>query len=309
MVKHHIQNHLPDIIIMIHDFWNLNNSSAGNSIGILGNNSVGGALGGGGSGAGGGGSSTSGGLSENGIVTVTRPSGSTLLTVIVDLIESIAINVSGSLSSVGSIAGTSESSSSYLEKTYQTLNHILKVFQTFGNDLEDYIQLVLPCSTKTIEKPELSITLRKNAIITLNVLSKTINMIDQVSRIIHPPIRGINVGNNELRALTLDVISSILIEIGPDFVIFLPTINHGLFQARYTHPLYESLVLKLSRVKPLPDPSFNEPTTNVMTSDIAPDAATIKLQINQQNLKSVWETSTVKKPKWKIGKNGFSASF
>ncbi|MBW0475655.1 hypothetical protein O181_015370 [Austropuccinia psidii MF-1] len=329
MVKHHIRNHLPDIIIMIHDFWNLNNSSAGNSVAILGSTSVGGASGGGGSGAGGGGSSTSGGLSENGIVTVTRPSGSTLLTVIVDLIESIAIALesefrtylpsflpllidsfdysntgtgTGSLSSIGSVAGTSESSSSHLEKKYQTLNHILKAFQTFGNNLEDYIQLVLPCLIKTIEKPELSITLRKNAIITLNVLSKKINMIDQVSRIIHPLIRVINVGNNELRALTLDAISSILIQIGPDFVIFLPTINHALIQARYTHPLYESLVLKLLRGEPLPDPTFSEPKTNVTESDIAPDAGTTKFQVNQQNLKSAWETSTVKKPKvedWK----------
>jgi hypothetical protein len=204
--------------------------------------------------------STAGGLTENGIVTVTRPSGSTLLTVIVDLIESIALALesefrtylpsflpllidyfdysntgpaTGSLSSV-TTAGVSESTGSFLEKKYQTLNHILKAFQTFGNNLEDYIQLVLPCLIKTIEKPELPLSLRKNAIITLNVLSMKINLIDQVSRVIHPLIRVVNVGNNELRSLTMDAICSILIQIGPDFVIFLSTVNHVSFNCCFT---------------------------------------------------------------------------
>lgn len=326
MVKHHIRNHLPDIITLIHDFWNLNNSSSTAGIAILGSTTVGSGSGTGGSVSGGVGVSTAGGLSENGIVTVTRPSGSTLLTVIVDLIESIAIALenefrtylpsflpllidsfdysnTGPVSSSSS-GGTSESSSSYLEKKYQTLNHILKAFQTFGNNLEDYVQLLLPCLIKTIEKPELPISLRKNAIITLNVLSMKINLIDQVSRVIHPLIRVVNVGNNELRALTMDAICSILIQIGPDFVIFLSTVNHALIQARYSHPLYESLVLKLLKGETLPDPSFNQPHGKNLTdeSDIAPDAGTTKFQVNQQNLKSAWETSTVKKPKsedWK----------
>lgn len=248
MVKHHIRNHLPSIIALIHDFWSLNNvASTSNSGGAVTGGS--GTSGNVGAGAG---VSAAGGLTDNGIVTVTRPSGSTLLTVIVDLIESIALalesefrtylpsflpllidsfdysntgTVSGSLSST-TTGGVSESSSSFLEKKYQTLNHILKAFQTFGNNLEDYIQLVLPCLIKTIEKPELPLSLRKNAIITLNVLSMKINLIDQVSRVIHPLIRVVNVGNNELRGLTMDAICSILIQIGPDFVIFLSTVHH-----------------------------------------------------------------------------------
>ncbi|KAI9604455.1 hypothetical protein KEM48_000690 [Puccinia striiformis f. sp. tritici PST-130] len=325
MVKHHIRNHLPSIITLIHDFWSMNNTSSSSTSG----GTVAGGSGTSGNVGGGVGVSTAGGLNENGIVTVTRPSGSTLLTVIVDLIESIALALesefrtylpsflpllidsfdysntgpaSGSLSS-GTTSGASESSSSFLEKKYQTLNHILKAFQTFGNNLEDYIQLVLPCLIKTIEKPELPISLRKNAIITLNVLSMKINLIDQVSRVVHPLIRVVNVGNNELRSLTMDAICSILIQIGPDFVIFLSTVNHALTQARYSHPLYESLVLKLLKGETLPDPNFNKPQANVtVESDIAPDAGTTKFQVNQQNLKSAWETSTVKKPKsedWK----------
>jgi FKBP12-rapamycin complex-associated protein len=256
MVKHHIRNHLPSIITLIHDFWSMNNTSSTSTSG----GTAASGSGAGGSVGGGVGVAATGGLNENGIVTVTRPSGSTLLTVIVDLIESIALALesefrtylpsflpllidsfdysntvaaSGSLSS-GTTGGASESSSSFLEKKYQTLNHILKAFQTFGNNLEDYIQLVLPCLIKTIEKPELPISLRKNAIITLNVLSMKINLIDQVSRVIHPLIRVVNVGNNELRGLTMDAICSILIQIGPDFVIFLSTVNHVSIYCEFT---------------------------------------------------------------------------
>jgi FKBP12-rapamycin complex-associated protein len=61
--------------------------------------------------------------------------------------------------------------------------------------------------------------------------------------------------------------------------------------------------LKLLKGETLPDPNFNKPQANVtVESDIAPDAGTTKFQVNQQNLKSAWETSTVKKPKsedWK----------
>ncbi|KAI8458016.1 atypical/PIKK/FRAP protein kinase [Phakopsora pachyrhizi] len=281
VVKHHIRNHLSDIITLIHDFWNLNNSSASSLA-----------------------TAAAGGNTSGSIVTVTRPSGSTLLTVIVDLIESIAIALDSEFRShLPSFLPLLIDSFDYSKKKYQTLNHILKAFQTFGNNLEDYIQLVLPCLTKTIEKPDLPLSLRKNAIITLNVLSKKINMIDQVSRVIHPLIRIINVGNNELRSLALDAISSIMIQIGPDFVIFLSTINNAMIQARFTHPLYESLVLKLLKGESLPDPSFNEPKTiETIESDVAADAGVNKFQVNQQNLKSAWETSTVKKPKaedWK----------
>lgn len=61
--------------------------------------------------------------------------------------------------------------------------------------------------------------------------------------------------------------------------------------------------MKLLKGEALPDPSFTEPS-RIPTdeSDIAPDAGQNKFQVNQQNLKSAWETSTVKKPKaedWK----------
>ncbi|EGG01362.1 uncharacterized protein MELLADRAFT_117828 [Melampsora larici-populina 98AG31] len=335
MVKHHIRSHLPDIMSLIHDFWHLNTTTTTTASALIGatatvgtsNSSLNVSSAAVANGISGAGTVV---VNENGIVTVTRPSGSTLQTVIVELIDSIAIALesefrtylptllpllidsfdysnTGSIMSSIALAGTvgpaSESASNYLEKKYQTLHHILKAFQTFGNNLEDYVQLVLPCLIKTIEKPELPLSLRKTAIVTLNMLSKKINLIDQVSRVIHPLIRVINVGNNELRAAAMDAVSSVMIQIGPDFVIFLSTINHALVQARYTHPLYESLVVKLLKGEALPDPSFTEPSQ--IPSDesvIAADAGQNKFQVNQQNLKSAWETSTVKKPKaedWK----------
>lgn len=258
MVKHHIRAHLPDIMSLIHDFWNLNNSTTSTASALLGSAAT---SGGSSSNITGNAAAAASGISgpstvvlnENGIVTVTRPSGSTLQTVIVELIESIALALESefrtylpsllpllidsfdysntgslmtSLALIGTTGPASESAASFLEKKYQTLNHIMKAFQVFGNNLEDYVPLILPCLIKTIEKPELPLSLRKNAIVTLNILSKRINLIDQVSRVIHPLVRVVNVGNNELRGAAMDAISSVMIQIGPDFVIFLSTINH-----------------------------------------------------------------------------------
>ena len=70
-----------------------------------------------------------------------------------------------------------------------------------------------------------SIALRKRAIQTIDGLTRRVNFSDHASRIIHPLVRVLAWPNNELRAAVMDALSSLVIQLGPDFAIFVPTIN------------------------------------------------------------------------------------
>lgn len=111
------------------------------------------------------------------------------------------------------------------EKTSNTQMKIFDAFLTFGANIEEYLQLVIPLIVKTYERQDAPIALRKKAIHTIEGLTRRVNFSDHASRIIHPLVRVLNGGNNELRQAILDTLCALMVQLGSDFAIFHPTIH------------------------------------------------------------------------------------
>ncbi|KAJ3547494.1 hypothetical protein NM688_g5399 [Phlebia brevispora] len=183
------------------------------------------------------------------------------------------------------------------DKTANTQIKIFDAFLTFGANIEEYLQLVIPVVVRTYERADGPVALRKKAIQTIEGLTRRVNFSDYASRIIHPLVRVLGQGSNELRQAVMDTLCALVIQLGSDFAIFVPTVNKALLRIKpFTHAKYESLVSKLLNGERLPQDAG---ALDLFSSDsgkapeyTAPAEAT-KMVVNQQHLKQAWDTSQI----------------
>ncbi|KAF7309844.1 Serine/threonine-protein kinase TOR [Mycena indigotica] len=180
-------------------------------------------------------------------------------------------------------------------KRSQTLIKIFDALQTFGSILEEYLYLVIPVVVKTYERTDGSTILRRQAIHTINRLTRHVNFSDHASRIIHPLIRVFNTANNELRMAVMETLCSLVIQLGSDFAIFVPMINQSLIRTKMNHPRYESLITKLLNGERLQEDNILESILkeNVRLPEFSAPAEANKLVINQTHLRQAWDVSRV----------------
>ena len=100
---------------------------------------------------------------------------------------------------------------------------IFDSFLTFGSNIEEYLHLVIPVIVKSAERPDATTPLRKKAIQTIAHLSLHVNFSDHASRIVHPLIRVLEGNNNELWQAVMDTLCALVVQLGSDFAIFVPT--------------------------------------------------------------------------------------
>ncbi|KAJ7026840.1 FAT domain-containing protein [Mycena alexandri] len=178
------------------------------------------------------------------------------------------------------------------DKRMGTQMKILDAFQTFGANIEEYLHLVIPIIVRTAESAYGSVALRKKAILTIDKLSKVVNFSDHASRIVHPLMRILERGVNELRVAVLDTMCSLIVQLGSDFVIFVPTISKCLIRHPITHPGYDRAVSQLLNGERL----THEPNAFTMNdskvAEFAPMEAA-KLAVNQIHLKQAWDTAQI----------------
>lgn len=72
------------------------------------------------------------------------------------------------------------------------------------------------------------------------------NFSDHASRIIHPLVRVLQNGNNELRVAALDTLCSFVIQLGPEFAIFLPTIAKVKFKLAFSLIITDVYLVSIS---------------------------------------------------------------
>jgi FKBP12-rapamycin complex-associated protein len=111
------------------------------------------------------------------------------------------------------------------EKKNQVQVKIFDAFFTFGASIEEYLHLVIPIIVRTYERTEATAQLRKRGVQTIDGLSRKVNFSDHASRIIHPLVRVLKTQNNELWLPVMDCLCSLVIQLGSDFAIFIPTIQ------------------------------------------------------------------------------------
>lgn len=108
-----------------------------------------------------------------------------------------------------------------------SLVKVLHAFGIFGSSLEEYLHLIIPAIVSTFERPEVPLLLRKQAMQTVSQLCRKINFADHASRIIHPLARVLSSATApvELRIPAMDAMCALLVQMGSDFVLFVPMIN------------------------------------------------------------------------------------
>lgn len=111
------------------------------------------------------------------------------------------------------------------DKIASTQIKIFEAFQTFGTNIEEYLQLVIPIIVKTYERPDAPIALRKSAAQTVEGLTRRVNFSDHASRIILSLARVLNCQSHELKITVMETLSALVIQLGSDFAVFIPTIE------------------------------------------------------------------------------------
>lgn len=226
---------------------------------------------------------------------------STLQFSITSLVESIAIAVEGQFKAflpklLQEILRTFEgdiSAAKLSDRRKQNLLRMIKAFYVFGASVEEYMHLILPVIIKCFERTDAPYELRATSIQTIGHLCRKVNFSDNISQIIHPLARVLAGDEPELKVTAMDTLCAIVLQLGPDYAIFIPMINKVLLSQKVTHPLYESLIQKLLNREVLP--------TDIGLSDPAMDSAAIatvaqeqnRMVVNQQHLKGVWNTDGI----------------
>lgn len=170
--------------------------------------------------------------------------------------------------------------------------HALKSFVVFGTDIEDYVHIIVPTIIKMFENGPLVVRLA--AIETVGRLSKKVLLTDMASRIIHPLIRVLREGIEDLRTAALDALSYLVVQLGTEFSVFIPVIKKTLIQYKISAPQFDMLVTKLISGDPLPPhlEIYKEYDTHLYHFDVPEvDIPSKKLPVNQSALKAAWDTS------------------
>ena len=106
---------------------------------------------------------------------------------------------------------------------------VLYAYQTFGANIEEYLHLIVPIIVRSYERQDASITLQKRAVETIDGLIRQVNFSEHASRIIHPLTRALATQNTELRTEVMETPTSLVLQLGSEFAIFVSTINRVLF--------------------------------------------------------------------------------
>merc|ERR1712129_654265 len=122
---------------------------------------------------------------------------------------------------------------------------VLHVLQSFGSNLEDHLFLIIAPLMKLCEQQDLKIYVRRECIKSITHLCRSVNFSQYSSRVIHPLIRIIDEQDEELRNQASLALCALLIQMGSDYAIFIPTIDKILKKHKFTNEAYKNLVDKL----------------------------------------------------------------
>ncbi|KAG0044728.1 phosphatidylinositol kinase- protein kinase tor1 [Gryganskiella cystojenkinii] len=213
---------------------------------------------------------------------------------IIGLVESIAVALDGEfkaylpnlLQSFLAVFDTD------MTEKHDASHRVLQAFVKFGSNIEEYMHLVIPVLVKTFEKPDAPMPLRRAAINTIGTLSRKVNFSDFASRIIHPFARILALPGPELRMATLDALCALVLQLGQDYVNFIPMIRKVLNRSRITHHNYDNLVSRLLRKEPLPSdlPGLGDDRYATMADVPQADSGFRKLPVTQAALRRAWDT-------------------
>ena len=138
---------------------------------------------------------------------------------------------------------------------YSIVRPALSTLKALGPVLEDHIALLFPALLRILSSSGSSssapLVIQEEVLQTMQDLLPHMELASHASSILHPLIRVMNGPTIELRERTLDVICSVALAVGPQFVVFIPTIKKVMARHRMApHQVFTKISSKLSQREP-----------------------------------------------------------
>ncbi|KAG0200191.1 phosphatidylinositol kinase- protein kinase tor1 [Mortierella sp. GBA30] len=217
---------------------------------------------------------------------------------IIGLIESIAISLDGEFKTYMPklLRSMLEVLDADVSERHGASLRVLQALVKLGSKVEEYMHLIIPVLVKTFERTDAPMNLRRAAISTVGALSRRLDFSDYASRIIHPLARILALPGPELRTVTMDVLCLMVLQLGYDYLNFVPLVQKVLLRERINHSNYNLVVSKLLNKEALPSASELAGMGDdryVVTTDV-PQALSDerKLPVNPLSLRRAWDTQS-----------------
>ncbi|XP_060521647.1 serine/threonine-protein kinase mTor [Cylas formicarius] len=182
---------------------------------------------------------------------------------------------------------------------------LLQAIQEFGNNLDDYMHLILPPIVKLFDASDCPLAVSKQALETIDQLAYIIDLSDYVSRIIHPLVRTMD-KNAELREKAMDTLCSLVSQLGRKFCLFVPMVQKVVQKHKIQNKRWEHLVSSIETETTMADEHDlpmprGRNKQNRGEVGMSSDSSTMlqRLKTGEKNLRQAWiPTRRVSKDDW-----------
>ncbi|RZC37432.1 serine/threonine-protein kinase mTOR [Asbolus verrucosus] len=167
---------------------------------------------------------------------------------------------------------------------------LLEALHKFGNNLDEYMHLILPPIVRLFDAQECPPVVSRKALETIDQLAEIIDFSDFISRIVHPLVRTID-NCPELRPTALETLCSLMQQLGRKFSIFVPLIQKVMVKHKIQHSKFDSLVSRIQNETTLAeDGDFPMPRSKKNRDPAMPaDSGMIqRLKVSESNLQQAW---------------------
>lgn len=131
-----------------------------------------------------------------------------------------------------------------LSKDRMVTVKLLQALQRFGNNLDEYLHLVLPPIVKLFDPADIPPAVSIAALDTINQLAGILDFTEHSSRIIHPLVRCLE-NTPELRMHAMQTICSMVVQLGRKYVVFIPLVHRVMTKHRIICVEYDKLLPKI----------------------------------------------------------------
>lgn len=171
---------------------------------------------------------------------------------------------------------------------------LLSALHKFGNNLEDYMHLILPPIVRLIDAPDCPVPVSKQALETIDQIAESIDLSDYISRLTHPLVRTID-KNPDLRDTALDTLCSLVTQLGRRFQVFVPMVQKVVAKHKINNRRWETLVCQIQSESTmaseldLPIPRSRN-RKNRGEVGLSTDSSTMpqRMKMSEQNLQQAW---------------------
>lgn len=190
-------------------------------------------------------------------------------------------------------------------KDKQCTLKLLEAMHKFGNNLEDYMHLIIPPIVRLFDAPDCPLSVQKQALETIDQLAEILDFSDFISRIIHPLMRTID-NSPELRSPAIECLRSLVLQLGRKFCIFIPMVQKVLNKHKIQNIKFEVLLSKIQTDTTMSDETdlgIRRNKFKFRGRDDAPvsndSSMSQRLKVSVKNLQQAWTPSRrVSKDDW-----------